>query len=204
MAASSSSHSRFRSARSSIMASSIPATLKNQPAPTVAAYDAYAAVRTKGKHMNAKPDARSPAQGTRRHVRRLCQGDHLEARRWTGRDQPDVSGNAASRGRTAREPALNRLLSAIRTVPLHRSRRPHRPAALLAGLSGEPARGDRRSPCSHHGGNDVAHPSLVAGLKPRIAIVNNGQTKGGGAETLEMLSDDEGHRGCVAASSFAD
>jgi hypothetical protein len=39
----------------------------------------------------------------------------------------------------------------------------------------------------HHGGEDVAHPSLVAALQPRVAIVNNGQTKGGSAETLTML-----------------
>jgi competence protein ComEC len=39
----------------------------------------------------------------------------------------------------------------------------------------------------HHGGNDIADSSLVRALKPRVAIFNNGQTKGGGPLTFAML-----------------
>ena len=40
---------------------------------------------------------------------------------------------------------------------------------------------------AHHGGVDAADPSLVAALAPRIAVVNNGTTKGGAPDTLSML-----------------
>jgi competence protein ComEC len=39
----------------------------------------------------------------------------------------------------------------------------------------------------HHGGEDVNVPALLALLHPRVAIVNNGATKGGAAETLAAL-----------------
>lgn len=38
----------------------------------------------------------------------------------------------------------------------------------------------------HHGGVDVALPAALA-TQPRIAIMNNGATKGGSAETFAML-----------------
>ena len=39
----------------------------------------------------------------------------------------------------------------------------------------------------HHGGNDVSHPVFAAALGPRVAILNNGATKGGQPKTFEML-----------------
>ena len=36
-------------------------------------------------------------------------------------------------------------------------------------------------------GTDIAHPSLVAALTPRVAIFNSGAIKGGGANTFDML-----------------
>jgi competence protein ComEC len=39
----------------------------------------------------------------------------------------------------------------------------------------------------HHGGDDVSHPAYIGALRPRVAILNNGATKGGGPKTYEML-----------------
>jgi len=40
---------------------------------------------------------------------------------------------------------------------------------------------------AHHGGPDVADRAGFAALKPRIAVMNNGQTKGGARTTYEAL-----------------
>lgn len=40
---------------------------------------------------------------------------------------------------------------------------------------------------AHHGGADAADPSLLATVTPRVAIVNNGPLKGGAPETLNAL-----------------
>jgi competence protein ComEC len=40
---------------------------------------------------------------------------------------------------------------------------------------------------AHHGGPDAADPATFAALKPQAAIVNNGQSKGGAAITLQAL-----------------
>jgi len=39
----------------------------------------------------------------------------------------------------------------------------------------------------HHGGKDVAHPAYIAAAQPRVAIMNNGGTKGGAPETFATL-----------------
>ena len=44
----------------------------------------------------------------------------------------------------------------------------------------------------HHGGEDVNVPTLLALLHPRVAIVNNGPTKGGAPETLAALQQQVG------------
>jgi competence protein ComEC len=44
----------------------------------------------------------------------------------------------------------------------------------------------------HHGNDDVSDPSAYAAFKPRVAIVNNGETKGGGPETLAALRNVDG------------
>jgi len=40
---------------------------------------------------------------------------------------------------------------------------------------------------AHHGGPDVADPALFAAFSPRVAIMNNGLTKGGAKTTYESL-----------------
>ncbi len=40
---------------------------------------------------------------------------------------------------------------------------------------------------AHHGGADAADPGTFAAFKPRIAVMNNGEKKGGAKQTYEML-----------------
>jgi beta-lactamase superfamily II metal-dependent hydrolase len=40
---------------------------------------------------------------------------------------------------------------------------------------------------AHHGGPDAAEPATFAAFNPRVAILNNGRTKGGGAATFKLL-----------------
>ena len=40
---------------------------------------------------------------------------------------------------------------------------------------------------AHHGGTDAAEAATFDAFKPRVAIVNNGATKGGGPETFALL-----------------
>ncbi|NQW04416.1 MAG: MBL fold metallo-hydrolase [Acidobacteria bacterium] len=64
-------------------------------------------------------------------------------------------------------------------------------------LTGEPLHqlscpSDRLGPVdvylvSHHGGADAAGPSIFSAIRPRVAILNNGATKGGAAPTLKTL-----------------
>jgi hypothetical protein len=40
---------------------------------------------------------------------------------------------------------------------------------------------------AHHGGADAADPGTFAAFQPRVAIVNNGEQKGGAKDLLAML-----------------
>jgi competence protein ComEC len=41
----------------------------------------------------------------------------------------------------------------------------------------------------HHGGADVSEPAYLAAVRPRVAIMNNGATKGGSREMFETLQN---------------
>jgi hypothetical protein len=65
---------------------------------------------------------------------------------------------------------------------------------------------------AHHGGADVADAATFAAFKPRVAILNNGPTKGGYLEVFERLRQVQGledvwqlHRSARAGEkNFAD
>jgi len=45
---------------------------------------------------------------------------------------------------------------------------------------------------AHHGGADAAEPATLSALRPRLAVLNNGATKGGAPATFKMLHDHSG------------
>src|SRR5262249_60867309 len=40
---------------------------------------------------------------------------------------------------------------------------------------------------AHHGGRDAADPATLAAFRPRVAVLNNGATKGGEPEMFTVL-----------------
>ena len=44
----------------------------------------------------------------------------------------------------------------------------------------------------HHGGADAADPATLAAFQPRVAILNNGATKGGSLPIFDVLRNAEG------------
>jgi beta-lactamase superfamily II metal-dependent hydrolase len=169
-----------------------PATLKDQAAPIVAAYDAYVAVRAKGKHINAKPDDRLPLKGL--DVTFVASAKETITKPVAGSGAsnaacPPVLPAAAEPLENPRSTGFYLRFGQFRFVDLGDLTGP--PLYSLVCPANKLGEIDAYL-VPHHGGNDVAHPSLVAALKPRIAIVNNGQTKGGGAEMFEMLRTTKG------------
>jgi hypothetical protein len=47
----------------------------------------------------------------------------------------------------------------------------------------------------HHGGKDAAHAAYLAAVQPRVAIMNNGASKGGAAEMFALLRQAQTARG---------
>ena len=45
---------------------------------------------------------------------------------------------------------------------------------------------------AHHGGADAAEPATLSALRPRLAVLNNGVSKGGAAATFKMLHGQSG------------
>ena len=104
----------------------------------------YAAVRAKGRHLEPKPGDRLPLKGVDRH-RRERRGRHAAAAAaGCRRGESGVPAGSAARAGADRKPALDRLPSGVRPVPLSRRRRPDRRAAVRAGVPARSRRTGRR------------------------------------------------------------
>jgi beta-lactamase superfamily II metal-dependent hydrolase len=161
-------------------------TEENGPG-SIAAFKRYEAVRTKSIHVVANP------------------GDRLSLE---GIDARVVSSN----GSTISRPLMDGLeKSPACSTPALLSQEPHenpRSTGVLiqhgkfrfldvGDLAGSPLYGlacpdNLIGPVdvylvAHHGGADAAEPATLDAFKPRVAIVNNGATKGGGPATLALL-----------------
>jgi len=155
---------------------------------TLAMHRAYTAVRVKGRHLEPKP------------------GDQLPL---TGVDATIVS----SAGATLATPLAGAVTGANSAcarsgIPASEvTENPRSTGFLLqfgrfrfldvGDLTGAPlfslaCPSDRLGPVdvylvSHHGGADAADPFIFAAVRPRVAVLNNGASKGGAAETLKTL-----------------
>jgi len=169
-----------------------PAAVKATPAPTIAAYEAYVAVRASGKHIDAKPRDRLPLKG-------LDLTFVSSARATIAR--PVAGAGAVNPSCPPTPPDPGEPLENPRSTGFHLRFGDFR-FIDLGDLSGPPLHAlvcpvNLLGPIDayllpHHGGNDVSHPSLVAALTPRIAIFNNGRIKGGQARTFDMLHASKG------------
>jgi beta-lactamase superfamily II metal-dependent hydrolase len=160
-----------------------------QPDPRVLEpFQAYAAVRAAGRHLAVRPGDTIPVKGL--DVQVVSSGGEVIA-------APRADPAAANRrcepaARPPGEPLENPL-----SVGIHL--RYGRFGFLdLGDLSGAPLYTlfcpvNRLGPVDlllvpHHGGADVALPAMLA-VEPRVAIMNNGATKGGSREAFAMLHD---------------
>jgi competence protein ComEC len=179
---------------------------------TLAAFNAYAEVRAKGRHLEPKPGDRLPLKG-------------LDAIVVSSGGSTIVT---ALGGGAGRNPAC--APSARDAVDAHEN--PRSTGIRLqfgkfrfldvGDLTGRPlyelvCPTDRIGPVdayvvAHHGGADASDPATFAAFKPRVAILNNGATKGGDPEMFASLRRVQGledvwqiHRSEAAGgANFAD
>jgi competence protein ComEC len=171
----------------------VPAEAERGVPGTLDAFAAYAAARSKGRgHIEAQPGDRIPLKGV---------------------DALIVS----SAGKTIRSPVLGKgtANSSCGASPIPAQdvyENPRSTGFVLAfgqfrfldvgDLSGKPlfdlvCPSDLVGPVdvylvAHHGGSDAGDPATLAAFRPRVAILNNGPTKGGAAETFAMLHANTG------------
>jgi beta-lactamase superfamily II metal-dependent hydrolase len=154
---------------------------------TVADFDAYAAVRAKGRHIEVKPGDRLPLKGVRVSIVSSAGKTLRSPLPGAGSRNPRCNSTAIP----AQEKAENPRSTGFRLdFGLFRF-------ADLGDLSGDPlwalfCPADLLGPLDvylvpHHGESDAANPATFGNVQPRAAIINNGATKGGAMETFAAL-----------------
>ena len=154
---------------------------------TLRAFDRYAAVRAKGRHLEPAPGDRIPLKGLEAIVVSAAAAT-LNA------PLSGAGGRTASCAATppaAQEPHENPRSTGVR-LQFGRFR-----FLDVGDLTGPPLYAlacpdNMVGPVdvylvAHHGGVDAADPALVAAFRPRVSIVNNGADKGGAPRLLETL-----------------
>jgi beta-lactamase superfamily II metal-dependent hydrolase len=157
------------------------------PASHLRAFDAYAAVRAKGRHLEPKPGDRLPLTGVDAIVVSSAGATIVKPLAGAGQPNPACTPTAPD----AEEPFEN-----PRSTGFHLRYGRFR-FIDLGDLSGVPlfslfcprnllgAADVYLVP--HHGGKDVTHPAYVTAVRPRVAMMDNGATKGGAADAFAML-----------------
>src|SRR5437588_8335439 len=120
----------------------VPAEAEQTSRGTLDAFQRYAAVRARARHIEPKPGDRLPLTGLVATVVSSARATLTSALDGAGR--ANASCGAAAAAGAAREPALDRHRAAIRPLPVHRSRRPHGSAAVCAVLPERSPRAGRR------------------------------------------------------------
>jgi competence protein ComEC len=159
---------------------------------TQAAFGAYARVRAKGRHLIAKPGDRIPLKGTEVVVVSSA-GATLQT--------PLAGGGGANPACGAAAPAAQERTENPRSTGI-RLRFGRFTFLDVGDLSGSPlfALACPRSLIgptdvylvAHHGGADAGDAASFAAFAPRVAILNNGEKKGGAPEVLAALHQARG------------
>lgn len=159
---------------------------------TTAAFERYAAIRAKGRHLVPKSGDRLPLKGVEAVVVSSAGATLQKPLAGAGRANPACGATAP--------PAQEKIENPRSTGFLLRFGRFR--FLDVGDLSGAPlfalvCPNNLIGPTdvylvAHHGGLDAADPATFAGLAPRVAIVNNGTTKGGAPELLAALHQARG------------
>jgi beta-lactamase superfamily II metal-dependent hydrolase len=178
---------------------------------SMAAFNAYATVRATGRHIEPKPGDRLPLKGIDAVVVSSAAATIVKPLAGGGAPNP-ACGPAASvtqENENPRSTGFRLQFGAFRFID-------------LGDLSGAPlfklfCPNDLLGAADvylipHHGADDVSDPALLGAFSPRVAVLNNGATKGGAAQTFASLHRAKGiedvwqlHRSENAgAQNFAD
>ncbi len=188
-----------------------PQAEENVPG-TRAMFDAYAAVRAKGRHFEPTPGDRIPLKGVDATVVSAAERTIVQPLAGSGGLTPQCAATAPPAQEIHENPrstGFRLQFGQFRFLD-------------LGDLSGEPlyalaCPANLVGPVdvylvAHHGGADAADPATFAAFAPRIAVLNNGARKGGAPETFAALRRATGiadvwqlHRSEVRGSqNFAD
>lgn len=159
---------------------------------TQAAFERYARVRAKGRHLLPKPGDRIPLAGVEAVI--VSSGGETLRQPLAGAGAANPACRAPAP--PAQEPTENPRSTGIRL-------RLGRFTFLDVGdLSGPPLHAlvcpsNLIGPAdvylvAHHGGPDAADPATFAAFAPRVAILNNGVSKGGSPQVLAALHKSPG------------
>jgi beta-lactamase superfamily II metal-dependent hydrolase len=159
---------------------------------TLAAFDAYAAVRARGRHLEPTPGDRVPLTGV--DVTVLSALGSVVARPLPGAGAPNPKCGATA---PPSEEVNENPRSTGVVVQFGRFR-----FLDLGDLAGQPlfdlvCPNDRVGPVdaylvSHHSGIDASDAATFEAFKPRVVISNNGVAKGGAPETLRSIRSSPG------------
>ena len=159
---------------------------RNTPA-ALDALNRYVAVRATGRHIEPKPGDRLPLKGVEATVVSSAAATITTPIAGAGKDNP-VCGPSArpaeNAGENPRSTGVVINFGKFRFLD-------------IGDLTGQPLFNlvcprDLIGPVdvylvAHHGGADAAEPATFAAFKPRVAVMNNGATKGGAPATYQAL-----------------
>ena len=155
--------------------------------PTAAAYAAYASARAKGKHAEPKPGEKLPLKGV--------DAVWVSSAAATIKSPIAGAGQANAACPAAAPPAAEKLENP-RSTGFHLRFGKFR-FVDLGDLSGAPlfalvCPASLLGPIDlylvpHHGGADTAYAAAFAAVQPRVALINNGATKGASVEVFAAL-----------------
>lgn len=155
---------------------------------TLQAFADYVAARARGKHIEPKPGDRLSLKGV--DVRIVSSAGSTLSRPLAGAGAPTAACDASPQ-RPPQEPHENPRSTGFR-LQFGEFK-----FLDVGDLTGPPLYSlvcptDLVGPVdvylvSHHGGTDAADPVTVGGFEPRVAILNNGSTKGGAPDMFTTL-----------------
>jgi competence protein ComEC len=158
---------------------------------TIAAFDAYTTVRAKGRHIEPKPGDRLPLTGLDAVVVSSAGSTIVKPLAGGGAPNPacDSSRRLSQASENPRSTGFRLQFGRFRFVD-------------LGDLSNSPLFGlfcpnDLLGAADvyllpHHGNADVSDPAMFGAVRPRVAIMNNGATKGGAPEMFASLHGAQG------------
>jgi competence protein ComEC len=169
----------------------VPEAEQNVPG-TLDAFRAYAAVRAKGRHLEPKPGDRLPLKGVDAIVVSSARSTIVKPLAHAGGHNPVCAPSAreaVDENENPRSTGIRLQFGKFRFLDV--GDLTGRPLFALA------CPNDLIGPVdvyvvAHHAGADAADPATFAAFKPRVAILNNGATKGGALEMFTRLRQVQG------------